>query len=194
MAIARDIMLGALQRRDDTIEKVLCHSGHCILYNFNTRETKWIKTDTEGKIFVFERSKRPSFGFTLMNTKSQQNFSELLSHDVGLQLNFPYLLYKNAKGIYAVWFHEKDDSRKVYKTLTSCISKLQSSKEIGGAVNHDIMNLSSKSNHVKSAHKLSSNSNGEELNGSILNMLKSAESKVILFLIVFFQTKLVAII
>merc|ERR1712226_180032 len=119
MSVAQDIMLGALQRRDGSIEKVLCHSGHCILYNFNTRETKWIKTETEGNIFVFERSKSPCYGFTLMNTKSQHNFTEILYQNVGLQLNFPYLLYKNSRGIYAAWFHEKEDSKKVFKTLTA---------------------------------------------------------------------------
>ena len=98
MAVAKDIMLGALQRRDNSIEKVLCNSGHCILYKFDTKETKWLKTEIEGNIFVFERNERPRFGFTLMNTKSQQNFSEVLSNGVGLQLNFPYLLYKNIKG------------------------------------------------------------------------------------------------
>ena len=44
MAGAGDIMLGALQRRDGSIETVLCHSSQCILYNFNTFETKWVSS------------------------------------------------------------------------------------------------------------------------------------------------------
>ena len=47
---------------------------------------------------MFKRSKSPHIGFTLMNTKNQENLTEILTPDIGLQLNCPCLLYKNTKG------------------------------------------------------------------------------------------------
>lgn len=117
MAGAGDIMLGALQRRDGSIETVLCHSSQCILYNFNTLETKWVKTEIEGHLFVFKRCKSPHIGFTLMNTKNQENLTEILTPGIGLQLNCPCLLYKNSKGIYALWFQEKSDAERIFNVL-----------------------------------------------------------------------------
>ena len=46
MANHADINLAALKRRDASIESILCASGHCILYNFDTARTKWVTTTT----------------------------------------------------------------------------------------------------------------------------------------------------
>ena len=96
------------------------------------------------------------------------------------QLNYFLLVL----GIYAVWFHEKEDSKNVFRVLNSCLGRPHPGHRINSElVKREIIDIHhgrSKSSFSSSNHRHQTSglirTNG--LNGSILNLLNSADCKV----------------
>ncbi|CAO2606356.1 mRNA-decapping enzyme 1B [Lemmus lemmus] len=91
-----DISLAALQRHDPYISRIVDVASQVALYTFFHRANKWEKTDVEGTLFVYTRSASPKHGFTIMNRLSLENRTEPITKDLDLQLQDPFLLYRNA--------------------------------------------------------------------------------------------------
>ncbi|XP_016041071.1 mRNA-decapping enzyme 1B-like [Erinaceus europaeus] len=93
----RDISLAALQRHDPYISRIVDVASQVALYTFGPRANEWEKTDVEGTLFVYTRSASPKHGFTIMNRLSMENRTEPITKDLDLQLQDPFLLYRNAR-------------------------------------------------------------------------------------------------
>ncbi|CAO2606359.1 mRNA-decapping enzyme 1B [Lemmus lemmus] len=119
-----DISLAALQRHDPYISRIVDVASQVALYTFFHRANKWEKTDVEGTLFVYTRSASPKHGFTIMNRLSLENRTEPITKDLDLQLQDPFLLYRNATlSIYGIWFYDKEECQriaKLMKNLTQC--------------------------------------------------------------------------
>ncbi|XP_050004314.1 mRNA-decapping enzyme 1B isoform X1 [Alexandromys fortis] len=119
-----DISLAALQRHDPYISRIVDVASQVALYTFFHRANKWEKTDVEGTLFVYTRSASPKHGFTIMNRLSMENRTEPITKDLDLQLQDPFLLYRNATlSIYGIWFYDKEECQriaKLMKNLTQC--------------------------------------------------------------------------
>ncbi|XP_060240007.1 mRNA-decapping enzyme 1B isoform X2 [Meriones unguiculatus] len=69
-------------------------------------------------------SASPKHGFTIMNRLSMENRTEPITKDLDLQLQDPFLLYRNAAlSIYGIWFYDTEECQriaKLMKKLTQC--------------------------------------------------------------------------
>ncbi|XP_041112984.1 mRNA-decapping enzyme 1B-like isoform X2 [Polyodon spathula] len=130
-----DISLAALQRHDPYINNIVDLASQVALYTFSHVSNEWEKTDVEGSLFVYTRSASPRHGFTIMNRLSMDNRTEPITKDLDLQLQDPFLLYRNARlSIYGIWFYDQEDCRRIaglMKNLTQ--QELLKAQQGGGS-------------------------------------------------------------
>ncbi|XP_036800859.1 mRNA-decapping enzyme 1B isoform X2 [Oncorhynchus mykiss] len=112
-----DISLAALQRQDPYINNIVDVASQVALYTFNNRSNEWEKTDVEGTLFVYTRLASPRHGFTIMNRLSMENLTEPITKDLDFQLQDPFLLYRNARSIYGIWFYDKADCQRIAELM-----------------------------------------------------------------------------
>ncbi|KAK6482866.1 mRNA-decapping enzyme 1B-like isoform X1 [Huso huso] len=113
-----DISLAALQRHDPYINNIMDLASQVALYTFSHKSNEWEKTDVEGSLFVYTRSASPRHGFTIMNRLSMDNRTEPITKDLDLQLQDPFLLYRNARlSIYGIWFYDQEDCRRIAELM-----------------------------------------------------------------------------
>ncbi|XP_075882306.1 mRNA-decapping enzyme 1A [Nelusetta ayraudi] len=116
--------LAALQRQDPYINKLLDVTGQVALYNFNSKENEWEKTEIEGTLFVYTRSASPHHGFTIMNRLSTENLVEPINKDLEFQLQDPFLLYRTGNlGIYSIWFYDKSDCQRIAQLMVKIVKQ-----------------------------------------------------------------------
>ncbi|XP_041910456.1 mRNA-decapping enzyme 1B [Arvicola amphibius] len=128
-----DISLAALQRHDPYISRIVDVASQVALYTFFHRANKWEKTDVEGTLFVYTRSASPKHGFTIMNRLSMENRTEPITKDLDLQLQDPFLLYRNATlSIYGIWFYDKEECQRIAKLMKN-LSQCEQLKACHGA-------------------------------------------------------------
>ncbi|RXN01698.1 Voltage-dependent calcium channel subunit alpha-2/delta-4 [Acipenser ruthenus] len=113
-----DISLAALQRHDPYINNIMDLASQVALYTFSHKSNEWEKTDVEGSLFVYTRSASPRHGFTIMNRLSMDNRTEPITKDLDLQLQDPFLLYRNARlSIYGIWFYDQEDCWRIAELM-----------------------------------------------------------------------------
>ncbi|XP_028970333.2 mRNA-decapping enzyme 1B isoform X2 [Esox lucius] len=120
-----DISLAALQRQDPYINNIVDVASQVALYTFNNRSNEWEKTDVEGTLFVYTRLASPRHGFTIMNRLSMENLTEPITKDLDFQLQDPFLLYRNARSIYGIWFYDKVDCQRIAELMKNLTKQEQ---------------------------------------------------------------------
>ncbi|KAM4819810.1 mRNA-decapping enzyme 1B [Thomomys bottae] len=132
-ARGRDISLAALQRHDPYISGIVDVASQVALYTFGHRANEWEKTDVEGTLFVYTRSASPEYGFTIMNRLSMENRTEPITKDLDLQLQDPFLLYRNARlSIYGIWFYDKEECQRIAELMKNLTQSAQLRAGAGG--------------------------------------------------------------
>nr|CAG4643245.1 EOG090X07B6 [Ilyocryptus agilis] len=82
------------------------------------------KTEIEGTLFLYTRSGDPKHGFVVMNRLSTENLVEPITKDLEIQLQAPFLLYKNAKFvIIGVWFYEESECTRIAQKLEALVKE-----------------------------------------------------------------------
>ncbi|XP_052461238.1 mRNA-decapping enzyme 1A-like isoform X3 [Carassius gibelio] len=116
--------LAALQQHDPYIVKLLDVAGQVALYTFNSKVNEWEKTEIEGTLFVYARSASPHHGFTIMNRLSTENLVEPINKELDLQLQDPFLLYRNnSLGIYSIWFYDQADCQRIAQLMLQIVKQ-----------------------------------------------------------------------
>ncbi|CAG5074055.1 Similar to DCP1B: mRNA-decapping enzyme 1B (Bos taurus) [Cotesia congregata] len=96
--------MAALKRVDPYIKDILETATHVALYKFNAENNEWEKTDIEG---------------ALLNTN---NLVEPVTQRLDLELQEPFLLYRNSKyNIYGIWFYDKDECIRIAAILKQLV-------------------------------------------------------------------------
>ncbi|VVC39495.1 Hypothetical protein CINCED_3A003206 [Cinara cedri] len=117
--------LSALQRVDPYVDSIVQTAGHVALYSFNADANAWQKTNVEGTLHVYTRSAEPLHSIMIMNRLNTNNLMEPIENGLDLQLQEPFLLYRNCNGaIYGIWFYDKDECAKISNILKSLIKNL----------------------------------------------------------------------
>nr|CAG4642856.1 EOG090X0FII [Evadne anonyx] len=116
------VNLAALKRVDPYAVEIVETGTQVAIYKFNSKTNEWEKTDIEGTLFLYTRSGDPKHGFVVMNRLSTENLVEPITKDLEIQLQTPFLLYKNAKRlvpveINGVWFYEESECTRIAKKL-----------------------------------------------------------------------------
>ncbi|XP_022250842.1 mRNA-decapping enzyme 1B-like isoform X2 [Limulus polyphemus] len=110
--------LAALQRVDPLIHRIIGSATQVALYCFNSEMRKWERTETEGALFVYIRSQPPKHGFVIMNRLNTTNLVEPITTEMEFQLQNPFLLYHNTRGIiYGIWFYERNECLQIAHLL-----------------------------------------------------------------------------
>uniref|UniRef100_A0A0C9RWV3 DCP1B_0 protein n=1 Tax=Fopius arisanus TaxID=64838 RepID=A0A0C9RWV3_9HYME len=114
--------VAALKRVDPYIRDILETATHVALYTFNADNNEWEKTDIEGALFVYSRTGEPYNSILIMNRLNTNNLVEPVTQGLDLQLQEPFLLYRNAKcNIYGIWFYDKDECVRIGSMLDKLV-------------------------------------------------------------------------
>lgn len=112
----------ALNKVDPYAKSLLETAAHVALYTFIDNE--WEKTDIEGALFVYNRTGEPFHNILIMNRLNMKNLVEPVTQGLDLQLQDPFLLYRNPQGlIYGIWFYDKEECVKIATILTKIIKE-----------------------------------------------------------------------
>ena len=137
----------ALKGVDPYGKDILASATHVALYTFNSEINEWEKTDVEGALFVYSRSGEPYHGILIMNRLSRNNLVEPVTKGLDLQVQEPFLLYRNAKhNIFGIWFYEKDDCRRIANMLTNLIKESDKTNKGQKMSNSETTTTSSEAN------------------------------------------------
>jgi len=118
------VNLAALKRVDPYAVEIVETGTQVAIYKFNSKTNEWEKTDIEGTLFLYTRSGDPKHGFIVMNRLSTENLVEPITKDLEIQLQTPFLLYKNAKyEITGVWFYEESECTRIAKKLEQLVKE-----------------------------------------------------------------------
>lgn len=102
-------------------------SGICFLTFYDQT-----KCPVEGSLFIYTRDIEPSFGFTILNRISPEDFSAYLTPTTNLELTADYIMFNvdESKGaaenrlfndyveVYGIWFFQADDMKRASSILT----------------------------------------------------------------------------
>nr|SVE81354.1 EOG090X07B6 [Daphnia magna] len=118
------VNLAALKRVDPYAVEIVETGTQVAIYKFNSQSNEWEKTDVEGTLFLYARSGDPRHGFVVMNRLSTENLVEPITRDLEIQLQSPFLLYKNAKlSITGVWFYEESECTRIAQKLEALVKE-----------------------------------------------------------------------
>ncbi|KAK0174992.1 hypothetical protein PV327_008778 [Microctonus hyperodae] len=188
--------VAALKRVDPYIKDILETATHVALYTFNSDNNEWEKTDIEGALFVYSRNGEPFNSILIMNRLNTNNLVEPVTQGLDLQLQEPFLLYKNSKcQIYGIWFYDKDeciriaailkqlvkDSEENRKTSNNSKTKKLPCQKTSTTNNVDIFSMLSKAQENFNTNrgnndKHNINAESSEAGANILSSIASASS------------------
>ncbi|XP_015592702.1 mRNA-decapping enzyme 1A [Cephus cinctus] len=116
--------VAALKRVDPYVKDILETATHVALYTFNAENNEWEKTDVEGALFVYSRNGEPYNSVLIMNRLNTNNLVEPVTHGLDLQLQEPFLLYRNSKcNIYGIWFYDKEECIRIADVLNKLMKE-----------------------------------------------------------------------
>ncbi|CAH0380749.1 unnamed protein product [Bemisia tabaci] len=116
------INVAALKRVDPYIKDIIDSATHVALYAFNSEDNEWGKTNIEGALFVYSRSGEPLHGMLVMNRLNTNNLVEPLIKGLDVQLQDPFLLYRNSQGsIFGIWFYDKQECYRISDVVINLV-------------------------------------------------------------------------
>lgn len=122
--------VAALKRVDPYVKDILETATHVALYTFNADDNEWEKTDVEGALFVYSRNGEPFHSILIMNRLNTNNLVEPVIQGLDLQLQEPFLLYRNAScRIFGVWFYDKEECIRIASVLIKLVKESEMSKK-----------------------------------------------------------------
>lgn len=169
MADAKEFRMNvsALRGVDPYMKDILETATHVALYTFNADDNEWEKTDVEGALFVYSRKGEPYHSILIMNRLNIKNLVEPVTQGLDLQLQEPFLLYRNSScRIFGVWFYDKDECIRIASVLDKLVKESEMIKKVpdknkrgaSGDTNVDIFTMLSKAQQDYNSNKNQANS------------------------------------
>ncbi|XP_076285369.1 decapping mRNA 1 isoform X1 [Lasioglossum baleicum] len=122
--------VAALKRVDPYVKDILGTATHVALYTFNAVNNEWEKTDIEGALFVYSRNGEPYNSILIMNRLNTNNLVEPVTQGLDLQLQEPFLLYKNSRcNIYGIWFYDKEECVRIGAMLNKLVKDSEENRK-----------------------------------------------------------------
>ncbi|XP_067930211.1 mRNA-decapping enzyme 1A-like [Watersipora subatra] len=123
------INLATLQRFDPYIIEILATSKQTTLYKFEEDNQEWQRTEIDGVCFIYKRSAPPINAFMILNRLGTENFVEPIRANLEFQRHEPFLLYKNLKFIYGIWFYDTSEFAKICHLLEKLVNEMKGCSE-----------------------------------------------------------------
>lgn len=143
--------VNALRLVDPSLNLLQDHATHVVLYSFKPDSNEWEKVNIEGALFIYSRKTEPRYNMTIINRLNTNNLVEFLNGDMNLQVQEPFLLYRNGEGkIFGIWFYSQKECAQISKTLDKIIKELSANGTKNGVDN--MMSMLSMSEGSKKVH------------------------------------------
>ncbi|KAL3119776.1 hypothetical protein niasHT_008656 [Heterodera trifolii] len=121
-----DKNLENIRRIDQFASKVIEHCTHAALFNFSIEQNKWLKTEVDGPLFIYERLDQPLYSMIVVNRQSPKNFVEPITDGLQLRYEPPYIFVHREDGcIRGLWVFGEDECKRVFDTLTKLSMELK---------------------------------------------------------------------
>ncbi|XP_014242328.1 mRNA-decapping enzyme 1B [Cimex lectularius] len=120
--------VSALKLADPLVKEILDTAAHVALYNFNSELQEWEKTNIEGALFIYSRTGEPKYNAFVLNRLSTFNLIEPVDEGLDIQLQEPFLLYRNSIGsIHGIWFYDRDECVRIANAVEKLVMEQKSS-------------------------------------------------------------------
>ncbi len=118
--------ISVINRFDQQVKDIIISASQVALYVFDAKKAKWIKRKVEGACFFYKRKTSPKYGIFILNRLDTTNFIELMNSTMDIQLQEPYILYRNIfKTIYGIWFYEKSECTAMATVFQQILNELK---------------------------------------------------------------------
>ncbi|KAL1138088.1 hypothetical protein AAG570_009783 [Ranatra chinensis] len=120
--------VSALKLADPYVKSIVDTAAHVALYSFNSENYEWEKLNVEGALFLSGRTGEPKHNLMILNRLNTFNLIEPITEGLDLQLQDPFLLYRNVQGqINGIWFYDKDECVRIAGSLEKLVRESASS-------------------------------------------------------------------
>ncbi|XP_065200124.1 mRNA-decapping enzyme 1A [Planococcus citri] len=118
--------ISAIYRFDQQVKDIIISASQVALYVFDAKKSKWIKRKVEGACFFYKRKTSPKYGIFILNRLDTTNFIELLNSTMEIQLQEPFILYRNIfKTIFGIWFYDKSECVEMGRVFQQILQELK---------------------------------------------------------------------
>lgn len=126
ISFSKKANISAISRVDHQVKDIIISASQVALYAFDNKKAKWIKRKVEGACFIYKRKTSPKYGLFILNRLDTTNFVELLNSTMEIQLQEPYILYRNTfKTIYGIWFYEATECNEMAAVFQRILDELK---------------------------------------------------------------------
>jgi len=116
-----------LKANDGDFKHIIDKSAQAAVYVYELGKG-WTSAKAAGCFMLYARSGHPEMGLIILNRNAVQNWNLTLAPEhIEIQGMGNYLLLKEGRDIYCIWFYMAEDMEKVMSTL-----KRWGSLEVGG--------------------------------------------------------------
>ncbi|XKL65778.1 hypothetical protein PGB90_009198 [Kerria lacca] len=126
VSFSKKANISVINRFDQEVKDIIISASQVALYVFEPKKAKWIKRKVEGACFFYKRKTNPKYGIFILNRLDTTNFIELMNSIMDIQLQEPYILYRNIfKTIYGIWFYEKSECTAMATVFQGILKELK---------------------------------------------------------------------
>lgn len=112
-----------LRRIEPDIKDIVISAGQVAIYKFNGETNEWVRKEIEGSMFVIRKKVAPHFAVVVINRLNTTNLLQLVTSDVDIKLQSPYLMFKNQQGeIFCIWFYDNEECSRAHSKLEEAIA------------------------------------------------------------------------
>ncbi|KAK7604725.1 hypothetical protein V9T40_005911 [Parthenolecanium corni] len=131
LSFSKKANISAISRFDHQVKDIILSASQVALYVFDAKKAKWTKRKTEGACFIYKRKTSPRYGLFVLNRLDTTNFIELLNSTMEIQLQEPFILYRNiSKTIYGIWFYEKSECKAMADVFQRILDELKEKERL----------------------------------------------------------------
>lgn len=131
VSFSKKANISAISRFDQQVKDIILSASQVALYVFDGKKSKWTKRKIEGACFFYKRKTNPKYGLFILNRLDTNNFMELLNSTMEIQLQEPYILFRNTfKTIYGIWFYEKSECNAMADIFQRILDELKEKERL----------------------------------------------------------------
>uniref|UniRef100_A0A914M3X5 Uncharacterized protein n=2 Tax=Meloidogyne TaxID=189290 RepID=A0A914M3X5_MELIC len=133
IGILKMILLEFIKRIDPFACRLLNYLPRAALYEYDSLEKKWKRTETEGPFVVFSRIDEPFYSLLVVDRKQRgkEDFLQPLVPGIKLTNKSPYIFISGRQDnmVFGLWLQDQDDCTRVYHDLSALLSEVNKLNE-----------------------------------------------------------------
>ncbi|CAG7834450.1 unnamed protein product [Allacma fusca] len=110
-----------VKRQDPCFSRIIRIASQVALYEYDCQAKKWESVGISGCLFLYERTHAPTNGLFILNRNSLNNFVQLLTPDIEVQVVMPHILMNNQQVIRCLWFYNESECIQIASDVTTAL-------------------------------------------------------------------------